>query len=100
MIKGTTPTHYFTLPFDTDILANARVTYAQNEIVILTKELNECKCDKNVISCKLSQEETLKFNYPKPVQIQVSILTKGGDLLKSDILTVSIKQCLDKEVLV
>ena len=100
MIKGTTPTHYFTLPFDTSLVANARVIYAQNEKVILKKELQDCECERNTISCKLTQEETFLFVHPRPVQIQVRVLTTSGDAINSDVETVTCEQCLDNEVLV
>ena len=100
MIQGTTPTHYFTLPFDTSVIASARVIYSQNEKVILKKDLSQCQCDGKVLSCKLTQEETFLFIHPRAVQIQLRILTTSDDALNSDILTVSCERCLDDEVLV
>ena len=100
MQQGTTPTHYFTLPFDTSEVKSARIVYSQNEKVILKKELSECQCNANTISCKLTQEETFLFVYPKSVQIQLRLLTSGGDAINSNIETVCCDQCLDKEVLV
>jgi hypothetical protein len=100
MIQGTTPTHYFTLPFDTSLVKSARVIYSQNEKVILKKELSDCQCDANTISCKLTQEETFLFIHPRAVQIQLRVLTTGGDAINSNIETVSCDQCLDNEVLV
>lgn len=100
MKKGTTPTHYFTLPFDTGEVANCRVIYSQNEKIILKKELVDCQCKGNTISVRLSQEDTFQFISPRPVQIQVRVLTTGGDAINSDIKTVSCEQCLDDEVLV
>lgn len=99
MMQGTTPTHHFTLPFDTKVVANARIIYAQNEKVVFKKELSDCQCNANTISVTLTQEETLKFSFPKTVQIQVRILTTGGDALNSEIYTVGVEECLDKEVL-
>ena len=100
MIQGTTPTHTFTLPFDTSLLTSARIIYSQNEKIILKKELSDCECSGNTISCKLTQEETFLFVHPKTVQIQIRVLTDGGDALNSDIETVPCKMCLDDEVLV
>lgn len=99
MIQGTTPTHYFTLPFSADIVANARIVYAQNERVVLKKELPDCECDGNVISVKLSQEETLLFDCNKPVEIQMRVLTNADDSLVSNINVVTVARCLDREVL-
>ena len=99
MMQGTTPTHHFTLPFGTEMVAAARVIYAQNEKVVFKKELKDCQCVGNIISVKLTQEETLKLSFPKSVQIQLRILTLGGDALNSKIYTMCVEECLDKEVL-
>ena len=100
MNQGTTPTHYFTLPFDTSLVKSARVIYSQNEKVILKKELQDCKREGNTISCKLTQEETFLFVHPRTVQIQLRILTTGEEALNSNIETVPCERCLDDEVLV
>lgn len=100
MVKGTTPTHYFTLPFDTSLLENARIVYSQYEKVVLKKELLDCECDGNVLSCRLTQEETFLFVHPRSIQIQLRALTTSGDVINSYIETVTCEQCLDNEVLV
>ena len=99
MMQGTTPTHKFTLPFDTEMVADARIIYAQNERVVLKKELKDCQCEANTISVKLTQEETLKFRFPKSVQVQVRVLTLGNEAVNSKIYTISVEECLDDEVL-
>ena len=100
MIRGTTPTHVFTLPFDTDLVKKVKVIYAQDDEIIVTKESAACECAGNVVTVKLTQEETLKFNCKKSVQIQMRILTKGGDALASEIKLVDVEKCLESEVLV
>lgn len=47
MIRGTTPTLEFILPFDTSLLAEAYVTLAQAGDVVLDKPLSECTLDGN-----------------------------------------------------
>jgi hypothetical protein len=95
---GTTPTHTFTLPEDiAAVTAKARVVYSQCNAVVLTKEVTALSGNDVVI--KLTQEETLAFHNRRPVDIQVRVLTTGGDALTSDIFTCSCCDCLEKAVL-
>lgn len=99
MIQGTTPTHQFTIPMDASSVQLARVTYAQKDKVLLTKEGDDCRVEGNVIEVKLTQEETLLFDEFSSVQIQVRVLTTAGDALASDLIRVPCGAILDKEVL-
>lgn len=99
MIQGTTPTHLFTIPFDASVISKVRVTYAQREKVLLTKDETECRLKGNVIELKLTQEETLLFDEFASVQVQVRVLTEAGDALASDLIRVPCGAILDKEVL-
>lgn len=99
MIRGTTPTHFFNLPFDTEIIDKVKVIYAQNDNVMLTKEKESCACEGNVIKVRLSQEDTFKFDCKKLVQIQLRILTNGGDVLASTIQLVEVEKCLESEII-
>ena len=99
MIRGTTPTHNFILPIDTNTIKCVRVTYAQNDKVILTKEATDCTLSGNTVSVKLTQEDTLALDCHYEVDIQVRALTLGNDALASDIYRVSVAKCLDGGVL-
>ena len=37
MIRGTTPTHIFNIPFDTSLVDEVKITYAQEDEIILIK---------------------------------------------------------------
>lgn len=99
MIRGTTPTHTFKLPFDAKLVKSAMVIYAQNDAVVLEKEAKDCTMRGNEISVTLSQEDTLKLDCHFKVQIQLRILTTEGQALASDIHVVSVGKCLNSEVL-
>lgn len=99
MIRGTTPTHTFTLPFDVGNVKEARVIYAQNGQEIFTKTTEECTLAGNTLSTRLTQEETFLLDSALSVQIQLRILTQLGEVLTSDIENVLVGQCLDDEVL-
>ena len=97
MRRGTTPKHTFTLPFDTDTLSKVRIIYAQDEIPVLIRD--DATLDGNTVEVKLTQEETLKFNEQKGVEIQLRAITADGeDAIASDIMRVSVKRLLENEV--
>ena len=100
MIRGTTPTHIFTLPFDASVVQSMRVIYSQDGTPVITKTLENCTIEAEAVSVKLSQEDTLAFDYTKLVEIQIRVLTPAGDALASDIICVSVARCLENEVLV
>ncbi len=89
MIRGTTPTLEFTIPFDTELLAEAYVTLAQNREVIIDKKLSDCECSGNVITVKLTQEDTLKLQCNCLAEVQIRARTIDGNAVASDIETVS-----------
>jgi hypothetical protein len=100
MIRGTTPTHIFTLPFDVSLIADLRIIYAQDAAEILAKTKDDCGLDGNEVSVTLTQEDTFKFDCKRQVvQIQVRVLTSGGDALASEVIIVPVEQCLNSEVL-
>jgi hypothetical protein len=101
MKRLTTPTHIFELPFDADIIDKIRLVYAQNDNIILCKEINDCECTGQTVTVQLSQEETAKFDCKRNyAEIQAHILTVDGKSLVSNVLRVSVEKCLDTGVLV
>lgn len=99
MIKGTTPTHTFRLPFDTSIIKEVMVIYAQNEMEVFHKDKYECEFSGKKIIVKLSQEETLLFNHRQNVQIQVRVLTNDDVAVASQIKEITIQNCLNSGVI-
>lgn len=100
MKRGTTPTHTFTLPFETDMIQKLHILYAQDEQVKIRKTEADCTKEGNAISLTLTQEDTLLLECKKTVEIQVRVLTLGGEALNSDIIRVPVERCLESEVLV
>jgi hypothetical protein len=99
MIRGTTPTLEFSIPFDTGEIDEAFVTLSQNGTIILDKALSDCKCDDRKLSVRLSQEDTLKLSCDCSTEIQVRIRTKAGDALASDIVRVNTDRILKDGVI-
>lgn len=99
MIRGTTPTLEFKIPFDTSLLAEAWVTLSQNGVVILNKELEDCSCGENTLSVKLTQEETLKLDCERKTEIQIRARTTADEALASNIITVNTGRILKDGVI-
>ena len=99
MRRLTTPEHKFTLKIDPSVIDKIRITYAQNNVIILTKEGNDVSIDDNIAKVKLTQEETKKFTAGKEAEIQVRVLTLGNDALASDIIKIDVTKVLDDEVM-
>ena len=100
MIRGTTPTHRFTLPIDTGLLRCVRIIYAQNDEVIFIKDTGDCTLEENTIAVTLTQEETFMIDCHKYLQIQIRALTLNDEALASQVLRVEVEKCLDSEVIV
>lgn len=99
MMQGSTPTHIFRLPLDTDLIQSLRITYAQNEKPILIKHKDDCVLNGNSVSVKLTQDDTLLFRAKLDAQIQIHILTTEGDSIPSFVKRVPVRLLLEREVL-
>lgn len=100
MIRGTTPTHTFNLPFGVEFIKAGKVTYSQDGAIVLNKEIKDCALEGQTITIKLTQEDTFKFDCTKGyVYIQIRLLTTGDDALASGLIRVEVEKCLDSEVL-
>lgn len=101
MIRGTTPTLCFRMPFDTDILQNAYVSFANEEDgnVIVEKTLEECEVDGNTLTLTLTQEDTLKLRGGCRVYIQIRAKTKTGEAIASRIIDRRVEKILKDGVI-
>lgn len=104
MIQATTPTYTFELPFDVSTLKSARVTFAQRKSfeqefqTIVVKDTTKCSMEGTRLSVTLTQEETLLFR-PGQTQVQLHILTIGGQALATRPQRIDVCRALCKEVL-
>lgn len=100
MIRGTTPTHIFETDLSTENLKNIQIVYVQGRKIVVEKRYRDCTLDGKKITIRLSQEETLLFDSSQSVEVQLRVLTNGGDALASRIMRVHCRECLSDEVLV
>lgn len=99
MIRGTTPTLEFVIPFDTGQLAEAFVSLSQNETVIIDKPLTECQCNGDKLIVRLTQEETLKLECDIVTEIQIRARTLEGEAIASQIIKVNTERILKDGVI-
>ena len=99
MIRGTTPTLEFVIPFDTGQLAEAFVTLSQNDEVVIDKPLAECQCNEDKLIVRLTQEETLKLECDIVTEIQIRARTLEGEAIASQIIKVNTERILKDGVI-
>lgn len=83
IIRGTTPTLTFGVPFDTEMVDVGYVVVQQNKKTVIEKPTTACNCEGNTISAKLTQEETLCLASGTDAEISVVVKTLGGERLES-----------------
>ena len=89
----------FTLPFSTELLAEAYVTLSQNKKVVIDKSLDECEVSGNRLSVKLTQADTLLLDSDHKTEIQIRARTHEDEALASDIITVNTDRILKDGVI-
>lgn len=96
---GTTPTHIFEVDLDTTLIKQVKITYTQDDEIILEKRTDDCEITQDKLKIKLTQEETFEFDSTKFVCIQIRILTTNNECFSTDLIRVPVHKCLDREVL-
>lgn len=101
MIRGTTPTLEFTMPFDTSLIAELYITITQNGATALEKTLSDCNCNDTSVSLTLTQEDTLRLEQ-KPYsdsEMQIRVRTIAGEALASNIMRIYVGRILKDGVI-
>lgn len=99
MIRGTTPTLEFSLPFDTSNIAECYATIAQNKKVIIDKSLDAMTTYGKTLKVSLTQDDTLKLKSDTISEIQLRVRTVDGDALASEIIRVNTSRILKDGVI-
>ena len=84
IIRGTTPTHEFELPYPQALIEDIRVVYGQNGKALFTKDLGECEISDGKITVSLIQEETFLFVPNKHLNIEVRIKLTNGKVVRTE----------------
>lgn len=99
MIRGTTPTLRFVIPFDTSELSCVNVAISQAKKLVLEKEINSCELEGNIILCPLTQEDTLLLRCNVLTEVQLRIKKTNGQALASEIYETSVERILKDGVI-
>lgn len=100
MIRGTTPTLTFNLPFETSFIKQAYVTIkGDDDEIKVDKPLCDCSVTEKSIAFKLTQEETLSLPPCTLIKIQLRVLTQGGDSLVSEVFKRYVSDVLKEGVI-
>lgn len=84
MIRGTTPKHDFSMPYSVDEVEDIRITYGQNNKTVLTKIKKDCSIEKDIISLRLTQQDTLSFIPNKNIYIEIRILLSNNQVVQTE----------------
>ena len=106
IVRGSTPTHKFVLPFSPLDISDAIVTYQQNGVTVINKKLKDIYMDmeSNSVCVQLTQQETLSFFYGEKysdniVNIQIRIIDNNGNVCASNIIREKVADILWDEII-
>lgn len=91
MIRGTTPTLEFTLPFDCSLLTEMYITFAQYGTTVLEKSMADCTCSGTLVTLSLSQEDTLKM---KQDMVMLMQLRNHSGVVRLQLFTLLMEQTI------
>lgn len=99
MVRGTTPTLSFELPFEASEATALYITISQRyENIQIEKALEDCSIDGTIVTVTLTQEETLRLIADKPVLIQVRVV-KDNVAMASDLIKTTVADVLKDGVI-
>lgn len=102
MFRGSTPTFTFKIPFDVSQIKNLYVSVKQkvdDNVIQVDKTIDQCDLQDDTISCKFTQEDTLKFNEYRNASVQLRVLTLDDTSLVSDVFTILVGEVLKEGVI-
>lgn len=99
MRRGTTPTIYFKLPFELDLVDELWLTIEQRDKEIITKTKADVTPDGDRYIIKLTQEETLNLDDGIEAKAQLRIRTTAGEALASSIKRLNVEEILKDGVI-
>ena len=97
--RGTNPENTFTLPFELTAPQQVWLTYAQDDVIIIDRDKETITISGNTLTVKLTQDETLKLDHRKQVQVQIRALTADGVAIRSNIKEYSVSKILKDGVI-
>ncbi len=101
MIRGTTPTLRFKIPYTEEQIQLGYLTFSRGSSVFLDIPLTDerISVEDYYIYLTLSQEDTLKFNSRAVYSIQIRLLLEDDIAVASNIMTIPISAILKNGVI-
>ena len=96
--RGTTPIHYYEIPYYQNEIEKISVSYSQKGKKIVVKREDECDMLDNCIQVQLTQEDTFLFRAGL-AQVQIRVKLNSGDVLRSQEHQLEVLDSSDEEVL-
>ena len=94
MYRGTTPTISFTLPVDSSRITALNLCFAQQGEVVLEKNLDACRLEKDTLQVSLTEKETLLFDDKKGIAEMQLRIGCGDTRMVSNIMRLSVERIL------
>lgn len=102
MVRGTTPTLVFNLPFNVSVLKTLYITFKyfkDGQSKSLEKTLDDCQVSEKSIAVTFTQAETLDFPISGTMQIQLRAVTTNSTAIASKIYSVSVDRILKEGII-
>lgn len=97
IVRGSTPTHTFSIPFDTSAVTGVVIIYAQDGAEVLQKKTADCTITDHDVSVMLSQNDTLLFGAGKPAMVQLVVYAEERAFV-SNMVEMSVSDILSEDV--
>lgn len=98
MYRGTTPLNIFTVDADLTTAEVIYITYKQGCQVVIEKDIDEIEVTADKLTVRLSQEDTLKFDY-REVEIQIRARYPDETAIASNIIKTTVEHILKDGVI-
>ena len=97
MRPTSTERHALTFPIDLENVEGVKITYTQNEDIVIVKEKDDVTINGKKIIVTLSEAETKLFEPEIPVQVQAKI-KRDGQVIPTQIKRVAVKRMLNTDI--
>lgn len=98
MYRGTTPLNIFAVDANLTTAEVIYITYKQGCKVAIEKDIDEIEVAADKLTVRLSQEDTLKFDY-REVEIQIRARFPDGTAIASNIIKTTVEHILKDGVI-
>lgn len=95
---GSTPINTFDIPYKADQVKDIEIIYKQGGKDKIFKRKSDIELTDYLAKVELSQEDTFNLDDSKRVQIQLRVKDNQDKVITSDIIVVSVEECLFNEV--